>query len=134
MSNDEIRMTNDGIVDAEKKREFDLEERTATFSEQVIDFVHGLPKTVVTIPLIDQLVRSATSVGANYMEADSAPTKKDFCYKISLCRKEAKETFYWLRLLARAIPDRVSSCQKLGQEAKELTLIFSAIFRSSQNK
>ena len=131
MSNDEIRMTNGGIVNVEKKQEFDLEERTAAFSEQVIDFVNRLPKTVVTIPLMNQLIRSSTSVGANYMEADSAPTKKDFCYKISLCRKEAKETFYWLRMLARAIPEHGLSCKKLGQEAKELTLIFSAIFRAS---
>ena len=109
MSNDEIRMTNGGIVNVEKKQEFDLEERTAAFSEQVIDFVNRLPKTVVTIPLMNQLIRSSTSVGANYMEADSAPTKKDFCYKISLCRKEAKETFYWLRMMAPTLPHHILS-------------------------
>ena len=108
---------------------YDLEERTANFGEQVIDFVQKIPKTVITIPLISQLIRAATSVGANYLEADASSTKKDFRFKISLCRKEAKETRHWLRMMAKAVPNSQESARELWHEAQELTFIFSAIIK-----
>ena len=73
------------------------------------------------------MVRSGTSIGANYCEANGADSKKDFSHKISICKKEAKETKYWLRLLAKACPEFADECRLLWQEAQEFTLIFSKI-------
>jgi four helix bundle protein len=78
--------------------------------------------------LIDQLVSAGTSIGANYCEADDAETKPDFRHKIGLCRKEARETKYWLRLVAKAEPQLTESARQLWREAKELHLIFAAIY------
>jgi len=106
---------------------YDLEERTAVFGEAVIELTRSLPKDPVNGPLISQVVRAGTSIGANYMEADGADSKKDFRYKIAICRKESKETRHWLRMLAHANPGRRDECQKLSSEARELSLIFSSI-------
>ena len=110
-------------------KQFDLEERTAKFGESIIEFVQKLPKNSVNNPLINQIVRSGTSVGANYMEADEAESKKDFSHKIAICKKEAKETMYWLRILAKANPNKKEECRELWKEDHELVLIFSAIIR-----
>ncbi len=112
------------------KKTYDLEERTAIFGEEVIDFVKALPHDRINNELAKQIVCSGTSVGANYMEADGAESKKDFKHKLSICRKETKETKHWLRMIARANPDKKDICKKLWQEAQELTLIFSAILKS----
>jgi four helix bundle protein len=117
--------------DQPQKPEFDLEERTAVFGEAVIRFAKTIPKNPVTTPLISQLVRAGTSVGANYCEADDAVSKKDFKNTIGTCRKEARETKLWLRLIAAAEPDLKTEARKLWQEAKELHLIFAAIWRKS---
>ena len=113
----------------DEKPKFDLEERTAVFGENVIVFAKRIPTNPVATPLISQLVRSATSVGANYCEADTAPTKKDFKYRIGICQKEAKETKHWLRMVAKAEPKLADESRTLWKEARELTLIFSAIIR-----
>ena len=76
----------------DKYRKFDLEERTAKFGEDIIEFAKKIPQTPVTLPLINQLVKAGTSVGGNYCEADCAETKKDFEHKIGICKKESKET------------------------------------------
>jgi four helix bundle protein len=106
---------------------YDLEERTAVFGENIIDFVKILPMNIVNKSLISQVVRFATSIGANYMEADGAESKKDFRHKIALCKKESKETKHWMRMIARANKDKRDICKKLWAEAQELTLIFSSI-------
>lgn len=106
---------------------YDLEERTALFAEDIIDLCRKAPKTLITIPVIDQLIRSGTSIGANYCEANGASSKKDFKNKIFICKKESKETKYWLRLLAKAVVELKEVCRKLWQEAQEFTLIFSKI-------
>jgi four helix bundle protein len=106
---------------------YDLEERTAKFGENVIDFVKDLKQNVINKPLISQLIRSATSIGANYREANQAVSKKDFRNKIHLCRKEANETKHWLRMILRANPEKKKECEKLWKEAHELILIFSKI-------
>jgi len=80
-----------------KTNEYDLEERTALFGEQVLNFAKKIPSSPINQPLISQLVRSATSIGANYCEANDGVSKKDFRNKIGLCRKESKETKHWLR-------------------------------------
>src|SRR5438105_4136184 len=84
------------------ERPFDLSERTASFGEAVIAFSKRVPKNVVTLPLISQLVKSGTSIGANYGEADEAVSKKDFRCKIGTCKKEARETKHWLRMIVAA--------------------------------
>ena len=111
------------------ERRYDLEERTAVFGEDVIEFAKTIPVNGITRSLMDQLVRSGTSVGANYAEADDAESKKDFRHKIGLCRKEARETKHWLRMIAKAQPELRDKAKPLWQEAKELHLIFAAIMR-----
>jgi len=110
-----------------KTKKFDLEERTAKFGERIIELAKKAKKNVVTIPIIGQLVRSGTSIGANYCEANGASSKKDFKNKIFICKKESKETKYWLRLLAKADETVAEECRELWQEAQEFTLIFSKI-------
>jgi len=116
-----------------KENKYDLEERTARFGEEIIDFVKTISKNAINNPLISQIVRSGTSIGANYMEADGAESKKDFRHKISLCRKETKETKHWLRMIAKANPAKAEQSRKLWKEAQELTLIFSSILKPKNN-
>lgn len=113
---------------------FNLGERTAKFGEAVIEFSKIISKNDITRPLISQLVRAGTSVGANYCEADCAESKKDFEHKIGICKKESKETKHWLRMLASAEPSLVEKCRILWKEATELNLIFTTIVRNSQMK
>lgn len=107
-----------------------MEERTAKLGEEAISFAKLLNRDAVNLPLISQLVRSATSIGANYCEADGASSKRDFRNKISLCKKEAKETKHWLRMIAKASPSIKDRAGRLWKEVQELTLIFSAIINS----
>jgi four helix bundle protein len=116
-----------------EKQKFDLEERTEKFGEAIILISHKLPKDTVTRPIISQLVRAATSVGANYCEANNAESRNDFVHKIGICKKEAKETKYWLKMLKVACPGFIADADLLGREAQELTLIFSAISNSTRN-
>jgi len=127
MSN-QFLMTNDKMT----KNKYDLEERTAKFGEEIIKFTKKIPENSVTKPLIPQLVRAGTSVGANYCEADDAESKKDFKHKIGICKKEARETKHWLRMIVVAVPELKEEARKLWQEAKELNLIFNAIIHSSK--
>ena len=114
------------------KHSFDLEDRTAKFSEGIINFLKKLPQNIITQPLISQLIRSATSVGANYCEANEANSKKDFVNKIAIAKKEVKETRYWLRLIVHTLPETKEEISKLSQEAQELNFIFSTIIRNSK--
>lgn len=115
------------IQNTNNKKTYDLEERTARFGEVIIEFAKTLPNNPINNPLISQIVRSGTSIGANYQEADGAESKKDFQHKIAICKKESKETKHWLRMIAKGNPDRIDECRKLFGEAQELTLIFSSI-------
>ena len=118
----------------ETAKKYDLEERTACLGENVIDFVGMLPKNEITFPIINQLVRAGTAVGANYCEADCAESKKDFEHKMGICNKEAKETKHWLRMVGRAVPNQVEIARKLWKEAHELNLIFVTIIKNSRSK
>ena len=111
------------------ERKYDLQERTAKFGERVIEFAASMKDSPINRPLISQLIRAATSIGANYMEADGAESRKDFQHKLGICKKEAKETLHWLRMIAEANPDRKEECRKFWQEAHEFVLIFSSILR-----
>ena len=117
----------------ESRPAFDLEERTACFGENVIAFARQARVDCITRPIVSQLVRSATSIGANYAEADDAESKKDFRHKVGLCRKEARETKHWFRMVVAAQPDLREKAVPLWQEAKELHLIFVAIVRKSRD-
>ena len=127
-SNTKIPMTNEA-PNPNTQVKYDLEERTAKFGEAMIDFGKSLPFNEITRPLVSQLIRAGTSVGANYMEADASRTKKDFHHKISLCRKEAKETRHWLRMVAHAVPASANTARRLWREAQELVFIFSSILK-----
>jgi len=122
-------MTNDEEERPERPP-YDLEERTALFGEAVIAFAKRVPQNVVSVPLIRQLVRCGTSVGANYCEADDAVSKKEFRKNIGTCKKESRETKHFIRMIAAAEPTMKESARPLWQEAKELHLIFAKIHRS----
>ncbi len=109
---------------------YDLEERTRKFAKELIRFVKTIKPTYINQSIISQLIRSATSVGANYCEANAASSKKDFSNKIFICRKEIQETKYWLELLAEANPENKESLRKFWKEAHELILIFNKISTS----
>jgi len=109
---------------------FDLEERTAKFSENIISFLKTLKKDIVNEPIIKQLIRSATSIGANYCEANNASSKNDFRNKIYICKKESNETKYWIRMVTNTNPELKEDARKLWKEAQELNLIFQKIVNS----
>lgn len=114
--------------------QYDLEDRCGRFGEEVIDFVKTFPRNDISKPLISQIVRSATSIGANYMEANQASSKKDFRNKITISKKESNETKHWLRMIARTDDAYVPECRRLWKEAHELTLIFGKIARTCNDK
>lgn len=108
---------------------FDLEERTAKFGESIIMFLKTITLNDITKPLTNQLIRAATSVGANYCEADDAESKQDFKHKIGICKKESRESKHFLRMMAVALPEKKEELRILWQEAKELNLIFNSIYK-----
>ena len=117
------------------KKRFDLEERTAKFGEDIIEFAKKIPQNPITLPLITQLVKAGTSVGVNYCEADCAKSKKDFEHKIGICKKESKESKHWLRMISKAVPELKNEAKIYWKEALELNLIFSSIvIKSRKNK
>jgi four helix bundle protein len=155
--NDEARMTNDegmtksevrnartgdafwyddaeSIVreEPEANRVYDLEERTARFGEAIIDFAKTIPQNPVTNRLITQLVAAGTSVGANYVEADDAVSKKEFLKSIGTCKKETREVKHFLRMAVCAVPELKLRARELWLEARELHLIFSKIWRTGR--
>ena len=112
-----------------KDRKYDLEERAAKFGEKILTFCKKIPKDEITKPLINQLVKCGTSVGANYCEADDAESKLDFKHKIGICKKESRETKHFIRMIVVAEPSVREEAALLWQEAKELNLIFNSIYK-----
>lgn len=120
----------EAVEENQKQKRYDLEERTEVFARRVSGFVKNVPKGLSNVEYCVQLIRSSGSVGANYIEANEALSKKDFVKRIKICRKEAKESAYWLRLLdcdASLAAER----NALVQEATELMKIFGAILQKS---
>ena len=113
-------------------KQYDLEERTFKFAKDVIEFTKYLSKSIANIEIIKQLVRSSGSVGANYIEANESLSKKDFVMRIKICRKEAKESCYWLKLLDVNNKDLKNKKENLIQEATELMKIFGSILEKSK--
>lgn len=111
------------------QRKYDLEERTEIFGKETILLCRSLPHNTITRPLINQLVKAATSCGANYCEADNAESKKDFKHKIGICKKESKESVHFLKMVEVAVPGISPKVAPLLQEATELNLIFNSIYR-----
>lgn len=131
-ANDDAFWKDESVIreEPDAPRVYDLEERTARFGERVIDFAKTIPQGPLTNRLIDQLVGCGTSVGANYCEADDAVSRKEFFLRINTCRKEARETKHFLRMIARAVPELKFAARELWSEARELHLIFSKICRT----
>jgi four helix bundle protein len=115
------------MTESKVTKHFDLEDRTFRFARAVIELTNSLPKTLANIEIIKQVVRSSGSVGANYIEANEALSKKDFAMRVKICRKEAKETQYWLRLLEAKGEDIAKTQLSLIGEATELMKIFGSI-------
>ncbi len=113
---------------------YDLEERTARFAENIIGFLRPIKQDAINRRIIDQLIGAAGSIGANYCEAIEGESKKDFTHKIGICKKEAKEVGYWLRLLLTAHPEKRNEILVFQKEAHELLLIFSKIVRSARGE
>ena len=112
---------------------YDLEERTEKFGEQIIKLCRTIKSDRLADPILNQLIRSGTSIGANYMEANGASSKKDFKNKIFICKKEAQETKHWLRMLKSFSKEHLEIIEKLWKEAQELTLIFQKITSTLKN-
>lgn len=115
-------------------KQYDLETRTMQFSEDIILFLRKIKKDIINAPLINQLVRSATSIGANYCEANGACSKKDFKNKIYICKKEAKESKYWIQLIGKANIEVAEECKTHLKEVQELILIFSKIVQTIEKQ
>jgi len=110
----------------------DLEKRTTEFAKRVIRLCKALPKGVINNRLVDQIIRSAGSVGANYREANEAVGKNDFMYRLRIARKECKETDHWLELISETNPDFEERMKELFQECAELRNILSSIIEKSK--
>lgn len=119
---------------SETKINYDLEERTKKFAENIIKFAKKIPRNVINLPMIGQIIKSGTSIGANYHEANGACSKKDFKNKIYICKKESKETKYWLELIVVANSELQEDGAVLIQESHELILIFSKIIITIESK
>lgn len=112
---------------------YDLKDRTFKFSQLLISFCSTVPKNPINNPIISQLVRAGTSIGANYAEADEAPSKKDFINKLSIAHKEISETKYWISLVSDVMPEeKKAPLRNLYKEVQELNLIFSSIIKKTK--
>lgn len=111
---------------------YDLEERTAIFAENVILLCKEIPENTLTRPILSQLIKATTSIGANYLEANGASSKKDFVNKIFICKKESQESRHWLRMLSTCYPNKKDLIAKLWKEAQELSMIFHKISKSTR--
>lgn len=130
-TNPKFKIRNLKMTDIGKAKKYDLEDRTFRFARDVMGYVNRLPKNISNIEIGKQLVRSAGSVGANYIEGNESLGKKDLAMKIKIARKEAKESRYWLNL-SEPIEGALSEREQLVQEATELTSIFGAILKKVQ--
>jgi len=113
-------------------RQYDLEERTLNFAKEVIEFVKTLPRTIANAEITKQVIRSSGSVGANYIEGNESLSKKDFVMRIKICRKESKESSYWLKLAEVKNSGGEDQRGVLIEEATQLTKIFSSIAEKSR--
>ena len=125
-------MTKSQIANAEKP--YDIKKRTFKFGVDIVLFVNDLQKSISISVLGKQLIRAGTSVGANTEEADGSKSKKDFIHKISIARKEARESNYWLRILEATCNCKVDTLKSLIKESSELVLILSKIIQNAKSR
>lgn len=111
---------------------YDLEKRTEAFAHAVLDLIKRITLTPINKNSMEQLIKSSSSVGANYCEATEAESKRDFIHKISLSKKEVKESRYWLKFLKLTDQNLEVEVNGLIKEAQELLFIFSKIIKSSR--
>ena len=121
-------------MNSNKNPKYDLEERTAKFGEEIIKFAKKIPETSITKRIIPQLVAAGTSVGSNYCEADDAESGRDFKHKIGICKKEARETKHWLRMMVIVDSKLKDEARELWKESNELNLIFNSINQKLKKK
>ena len=127
------KLETDSMTENGNLKHYELEDRTLVFARKVRFFVKKLPKTTANIEDGKQLIRASGSVGSNYIEANESLGKKDFLMRIKICRKEAKESRYWLKLVdVDSKTDLEEERKELEKEATELTNIFGSIFRKSE--
>jgi len=122
LNSKQIQSTNDKI-----SKQYDLEERTLKFAKEVTGFVKGLPRSIANAEIAKQLIRSSGSIGANYIEANESLSKKDFLMRVKICRKESKESIYWLKLVEAGDHEGEQRRESLVGEATELMKIFGSI-------
>ena len=121
------------MIKNQNSKQYDLEDRTYQFAKNCRDFVTKIPRTIANIEDGKQLINSSGSIASNYIEANESLSKKDFCMRIKICRKEAKESRLWLRLIETGNSEELLKMQKsLIQEAIELTKIFNSIVVKSE--
>lgn len=120
------------MTEIKNSKQYDLEDRTLKFAKEVIEFINILPKTMANTEIMKQIIRSSGSVGANYIEANEALSKKDFAMRVKICRKEAKESRYWLMLIEAKEEAADKKRQSLISEATELMKIFGAIVEKTK--
>ena len=120
------------MLKTQNSKQYDLEERTLEFAKSIREFIKKLPKSLTNLEYIKQLIRSSGSVGANYIEANEALSKRDFIMRIKISRKEAKEARYWLQLIDIPNPVLGEKSNELIKETTELMMILSSIMRNSQ--
>lgn len=118
----------------DKNKRYDLEDRTLEYGKRIIRMARSFKYDIVNNNLINQVIRSGTSFGANYREANETETKKDFLFRMRICRKEAKETIYWLHLIIEANPELDLRMRPLIRETEELLKIFASIIEKSREK
>ncbi len=126
--NDQVSMYNEYSMSNVVNAPMDLRDRTLEFSRRVIQFVKPLRTDPLAQPLLSQLIRSSTSIGANFIEAKNGSSKKDFRNKVFISKKEASETLYWLKLLEEFT--KSAELKRLQQECQEIILILQQIINT----
>ena len=120
------------MAESPNSKKYDLEDRTLLFARRVRNFIKNIKKTLTNIDDSKQLIRSSGSVGANYIEANESLSKKDFVLRVKICRKEAKENRYWLRLIETADANQETERENLINEVTELMRIFGSMVEKTK--
>ena len=120
------------MTETKNSKQYDLEDRTLRFAKEVIEFTKTVPRTIANIEIVKQLIRASGSVGANYIEANEDLSKKDFAVRVKTCRKESKESRYWLSLIEVRGEDAINRQRSLINEATELMKIFGSIVEKTK--
>ena len=129
---DKLKKMKTNIKVQEFKKPQDIKERTFLFAVKVLKFTQVIPNNKINSILITQLIRSSTSIGANIEEAQGGHTKSDFVHSVNIAKKEARETFYWLRLIQEVNPSYAEKLSHLLKENEEIIKILTTIVKNSK--